>query len=109
MTARVVLAIAKIAPGAASYRTIGKPLLVQLGNTCLSVQQSRAAYVLRSFHSNCAACSAGTSTYCNELEQVLSRVKSGHKKNNIPSSIVDKIGRNLHLAKNHPLGIIKTK
>ena len=32
-----------------------------------------------------------------------------HPNNNIPVQIIDKIGTNLHLNKDHPLGIIKTR
>jgi hypothetical protein len=42
-------------------------------------------------------------------EDTLKILKNNHPNNNIPDSILQKIGRNLHLQKNHPLNIIKTK
>lgn len=35
------------------------------------------------------------------------RVHTGHAKNNVPVSLSEKIGRNLHRTPSHPLGIIK--
>lgn len=35
------------------------------------------------------------------------RVHTGHAKNNVPLSLSEKIGRNLHRTPSHPLGIIK--
>lgn len=34
---------------------------------------------------------------------------NGHPNNNLVESIVNKVGRNLHLIDNHPLGIIKNR
>ncbi len=36
-------------------------------------------------------------------------IKNGHPSNNIPDAIILKVGKNLHLQKNHPLNIIKKK
>ncbi len=37
------------------------------------------------------------------------RVHTGHPKNNVPVSLSDKIGRELHRTPSHPLGIIKDR
>jgi hypothetical protein len=44
-----------------------------------------------------------------DLNAVRSTLKNGHPFNNIPESIVEKVGSNLHLQKNHPLNIIKKR
>lgn len=38
-----------------------------------------------------------------------SLLNNKHPKNNIPASIIEKVGKNLHRQPNHPLGIIKTR
>jgi hypothetical protein len=50
-----------------------------------------------------------SSQYLIQDELLLQRLKTKHPRNNIPETIIQKIGRNLHLQKNHPLNIIKTK
>jgi hypothetical protein len=52
---------------------------------------------------------SSSSQYLIQDEQLLQRLKTKHPRNNIPETIIQKIGRNLHLQKNHPLNIIKTK
>ncbi len=47
------------------------------------------------------------SSYANDV--IVSQLKNNDPDNNISESILSKIGRNLHLQKNHPLNIIKTK
>jgi hypothetical protein len=42
-------------------------------------------------------------------EDLVKRLKNGHPANNISETILSKVGKNLHLTKNHPLNIIKTK
>jgi hypothetical protein len=42
-------------------------------------------------------------------EDLLRLLKNKDPDNNISDSILSKVGRNLHLQKNHPLNIIKTK
>ena len=37
------------------------------------------------------------------------RLDNKHINNNIPTSIIEKVGRNLHLQANHPLRIIKDR
>lgn len=38
-----------------------------------------------------------------------SRIVTGHPMNNVPVTLAEKIGKNLHRTPNHPLGIIKDK
>lgn len=38
-----------------------------------------------------------------------SRIHTGHANNNVPVSLSDRIGRDLHRNPNHPLGIIKDR
>jgi hypothetical protein len=42
-------------------------------------------------------------------EELLRLLRNNGPDNNISDSILSKVGRNLHLQKNHPLNIIKTK
>jgi hypothetical protein len=44
-----------------------------------------------------------------DVESLRALLSTPSERNNIPPSIVDKVGRNLHLNHNHPLGIIKNK
>ncbi len=63
-----------------------------------SIYKKSFQYSLRSFN---------TSNFSNE--DVLQILKSKHPNNNIPDSILNKVGENLHLKSNHPLCIIKKK
>lgn len=49
-----------------------------------------------------------SSSVVNE-EGIAKVLMNGHPKNNLVESIVSKVGRNLHLIENHPLGIIKNR
>lgn len=42
-----------------------------------------------------------------DIKALDARVHTGHPKNNVPVSLSEKIGRNLHRTPSHPLGIIK--
>lgn len=44
-----------------------------------------------------------------DLNAVVSTLKNGHPFNNVPQSIIEKVGSNLHLRTNHPLNIIKKR
>ena len=47
--------------------------------------------------------------YAHNRSEVIEMVKQKHPYNNTPATIVDKMHHQLHLQKNHPLGIIKSK
>eukprot|EP01038_Epipyxis_sp_PR26KG_P010403 gene10403-13973_t len=44
-----------------------------------------------------------------KTSDLISIIKNNHPYNNIPDSIIEKVGRNLHLQNNHPLKIIKQR
>ena len=44
-----------------------------------------------------------------DTESLKRRIQMPHPKNNVPESIIPKIGRNLHLLPHHPLNIVKQK
>lgn len=44
-----------------------------------------------------------------EFQNVKEMISKPHPNNNIPLQIIEKIGTNLHLKSDHPLGIIKEK
>ncbi len=44
-----------------------------------------------------------------EIDRSLNVLQSKHPNNNIPESIIAKVGEDLHLKQNHPISIIKNK
>ena len=44
-----------------------------------------------------------------DIETIRKRLMVPHPKNNVPESILPKIGRNLHLQKHHPLNVVKKR
>ena len=60
-----------------------------------------------SFHSFRAA--STLSMNIQEFQNVKEVIAKPHPNNNIPIQIIEKIGTNLHLKSDHPLGIIKEK
>ena len=62
-----------------------------------------------SFHSFRAASHSALSMNIQEFQNVKDMISKPHPNNNIPIQIIEKIGTNLHLKSDHPLGIIKEK
>lgn len=52
---------------------------------------------------------ASLSMCASDYDAIKGMAAQPHPSNNVPSQIIDKIGRNLHKIENHPLGIIKDK
>jgi phenylalanyl-tRNA synthetase alpha chain len=50
-----------------------------------------------------------TDIHLSSLESILKQVTIAHPRNNIPESIIPKIGRKLHLQKDHPLNVVKKR
>lgn len=64
----------------------------------------------RSFSLAAAATATTTTTIPSTITSFdPSILRNGHAFNNIPDPIISKVGKNLHLNPNHPIGIIKSK
>jgi hypothetical protein len=62
------------------------------------------------FHSTASSRSSTYAQNGGDVDTIKSLLATNkHGKNNIPPSIIEKVGRNLHLRDSHPLGIIKSK
>ncbi len=76
---------------------------------CMKVYALKARSIgsqLHHFHSSCFR-EQITNSY--DIEGLKKRALEPHPQNNTPSSIVDKVGRNLHRLPDHPLNIIKRR
>eukprot|EP00605_Chrysophyceae_sp_TOSAG23-4_P000941 GSChrysophyteH1.ASY1.ANO1.1041.1 assembled CDS len=76
---------------------------------CMKVYAPKARSIgsqLHHFHSSCFR-EQITNSY--DIEGLKKRALEPHPQNNTPSSIVDKVGRNLHRLPDHPLNIIKRR
>lgn len=70
---------------------------------------SSSSTIMRSPLSLRVATHSTMATNMQEYQNVKEMLAKPHPNNNIPPQIIEKIGTNLHLNSNHPLGIIKEK